>query len=326
MVAFIISAAVSVFSAVKLSGYADIISRNTKIGGLLAGTILLAVATSLPELTATISASVIGNADIAVGNGLGSIIFNIFFLFLLDIYFRNKRLFLKVSDDHLYTAVIALLLCIVTAGGLMLHYPLSFFGISVISVLVVAIYTGGMLYISKKQKDTADEGKKASPDQNVNIRGTVIKFITFAAIIFVSGSALSISGDLMSSTTGISATAVGSILVATATSLPDAVSVFVALRLANVNMAIGTILGSNIFNVLVTAIGDVFYRGGSIWMDTSDQTTIIAVAGFVLTGLVMIIVKRDRTKNAFTYMMPSLVVVIGYMVMIASILFYNGST
>ena len=86
IVAFILSAAVSVFSAVKLSGYADIISRNTKIGGLLAGTILLAVATSLPELTATISASVIGNADIAVGNGLGSIIFNIFFLFLLDIY------------------------------------------------------------------------------------------------------------------------------------------------------------------------------------------------------------------------------------------------
>lgn len=310
----------------KLSGYADIISRNTKIGGLLAGTILLAVATSLPELTATISASVIGNADIAVGNGLGSIIFNIFFLFLLDIYFRNKRLFLKVSDDHLYTAVIALLLCVVTAGGLMLHYPLSFFGISVISMLVVAIYTGGMLYISKKQNNTAGEGKKASPDENVNIRRTVIKFITFAAIIFVSGSALSISGDAMSSTTGISATAVGSILVATATSLPDAVSVFVALRLANVNMAIGTILGSNIFNVLVTAIGDVFYRDGSIWMDTSDQTTIIAIAGFVLTGLVMIIVKRDRTKNAFTYMMPSLVVVIGYMVMIASILFYNGST
>ncbi len=315
------------FSAVKLSGYADIISRNTKIGGLLAGTILLAVATSLPELTATISASVIGNADIAVGNGLGSIIFNIFFLFLLDIYFRNKRLFLKVSDDHLYTAVIALLLCVVTAGGLMLHYPLSFFGISVISLLVVVIYVGGMFYISKKQNDAAEEeGKKASPDENVNIRRTLIKFITFAAIIFVSGSALSISGDVMSNTTGISATAVGSILVATATSLPDAVSVFVALRLANVNMAIGTILGSNIFNVLVTAIGDVFYRDGSIWMDTSDQTTIIAIAGFVLTGLVMIIVKRDRTRNAFTYMVPSLVVVLGYIIMIASILFYNGST
>jgi cation:H+ antiporter len=231
-----------------------------------------------------------------------------------------------VSDDHLYTAVIALLLCVVTAGGLMLHYPLSFFGISVISMLVVAIYIGGMFYISKKQNNSAGEEKKASPDENVNIRRTVMKFITFAAIIFVSGSALSISGDVMSSTTGISATAVGSILVATATSLPDAVSVFVALRLANVNMAIGTILGSNIFNVLVTAIGDVFYRGGSIWMDTSDQITIIAIAGFVLTGLVMIIVKRDRTKNAFTYMMPSLVVVIGYMVMIASILFYNGST
>ncbi|WP_413645964.1 hypothetical protein [Marinococcus sp. PL1-022] len=66
---------------------------------------LLAVAASLPELTATISDSVIINADIAVGNGLGSIIVNIFFLFLLAVHFRNKGLFLQVSDEHLYNMV-----------------------------------------------------------------------------------------------------------------------------------------------------------------------------------------------------------------------------
>ncbi|MFB4165268.1 hypothetical protein ACE1TI_16020 [Alteribacillus sp. JSM 102045] len=92
--------------------YADIISKQTKLGGMLAGTILLAVATSLPELTSTLSAAVIGNADIAVGNGIGSILFNIFVLFLLDLYFRKKRLFLGVSDNHVYTGIIALILCV----------------------------------------------------------------------------------------------------------------------------------------------------------------------------------------------------------------------
>ncbi|MFZ4453642.1 hypothetical protein [Salibacterium aidingense] len=113
------------------------------------------VATSLPELTATISASIIGNADIAAGNGLGSIIFNLFFLFLLDIHFRNRRLFLHVSDHHLYTGVIGLLLCAVTSAGLILHYPLYLFGISIISVLVGFVYYGDMWYISKKQMKTA---------------------------------------------------------------------------------------------------------------------------------------------------------------------------
>ncbi|SDI68936.1 hypothetical protein [Alteribacillus bidgolensis] len=103
---FIAASIVSSISAIRLSKHADIISKETKIGGLLAGTILLAVATSLPELTTTISASIIGNADIAVGGGLGSILFNIFVLLVLDIFFRNKRLFLRVSDNHIYTGIL----------------------------------------------------------------------------------------------------------------------------------------------------------------------------------------------------------------------------
>ncbi|SFM18337.1 cation:H+ antiporter [Salibacterium qingdaonense] len=309
-----------------MSTYANQISQHTKIGGLVAGTMLLAAATSLPELTATVSAGIIGNADIAVGNGLGSIIFNIFFLFLLDVHFRRHRLFLNVSDHHLYTGIIGLLLCAITCGGMILHLPLSLLWISLISVLVTAVYAAGMWYISQKQTITQGSSAASSSVETIYVPRTVQKFIFFAAVIFVSGSALSVSGDIMADTTGISATAVGSILVATATSIPDAVSVYVALRLANVNLAVGTILGSNAFNVLMTAIGDLFYTKGSIWNDTSNQTIIIAAAGFVLTGLVMAIIKRDHTRNTLTYIVPSLIIVTSYIVIITSILFYNENS
>lgn len=149
---FITAAVVSAAAAVRLSTHADSISRNTKLSGFLAGTILLAVATSLPELTATISASVIGNADIAVGNGLGSLLFNIFVLFALDIYFRKKRLFLTVSHDHTYTGIIALLLSTVAAAGLYLQSNLTLAGISITSLAIAVIYILGIWFVSKNNR------------------------------------------------------------------------------------------------------------------------------------------------------------------------------
>ncbi|MGM0847281.1 MAG: sodium:calcium antiporter [Bacillota bacterium] len=319
---FIISAFISALSAVQLSKHADTISKQTKLGGVLAGTILLAVATSLPELTTTVSASIIGNADIAVGNGLGSILFNTLVLFALDIYFRSKRLFLRVSHTHIYTGVIALLLCVVTAAGLIINSSFSVWNIGLTSFIVVIIYVGGMWFISKKQQEEpASEKIETNISENSSIRPVIQKFILFSIAIFLFGSALSLSGDAISQSTGLSASFIGSFLVALATSLPDAMGVFMALRLGNVNMAIGAILGSNIFNILVIAIGDVFYFQGSIWQDTNNELIYISFVGFLLTALVMIIIKRDRTRNGFTYILPSLMAVVSYLIVIGIVFF-----
>ncbi|WP_158735991.1 sodium:calcium antiporter [Alteribacillus sp. YIM 98480] len=321
---FIAAAIVSAISAIRLSKYADIISKETKIGGLLAGTILLAVATSLPELTTTISASIIGNADIAVGGGLGSILFNIFVLLVLDIFFRNKRLFLHVSDNHIYTGIIALLLCVVSATGLAVNLAFSIVSIGITSITVALIYLLGMWFISSKQNsnngNTSAEKSSNISDTKIAINQAIRGFILFALVIFVSGSTLSLSGDAMAQNTGISASAVGSILIALATSIPDAMGVFMALKLANVNMAIGTILGSNLFNILVVAIGDIFYFKGSIWQDTSDEMMYLSFVGFFLTAIVMLIIKRDRTRNTFTYISPSMIAVVSYLIVIGFII------
>lgn len=311
---FIVSAIISALSAVQLSKHADTISKQTKIGGLLAGTILLAAATSLPELTTTITASIIGNPDIVVGNGLGSILFNILVLFLLDIHFRSKRLFLLVSDSHINTGGIALLLCVVTSVGLTLDVSFSVMNIGLTSFTIAIIYGMGMWLISKTQKEPSTERTSTKFSQNTSIRQEILKFIFFSITIFIFGSALSLSGDAISQSTGISSSTIGSFLVAMATSMPDAMAVFTALKLANVNMAIGTILGSNVFNIVVISIGDVFYYRGNIWEDSSDELIYISSVGFLLTTLVMIIVKRDHTRNTFTYILPSLVAVCMYLI------------
>ncbi|WP_198030025.1 sodium:calcium antiporter [Oceanobacillus manasiensis] len=322
---FFLAAALSAYAATRLSSHADTISRETKLGGVLAGTLLLAVATSLPELTVTISAGVIGNAGIAVGNGLGSILFNFFVLFILDLHFRNKRLFLDVSDHHIQTGIVALILCLTTAGALAIKSTWGFYNIGVFSIAIVFVYIFGMWFMSRKQQgptknkdNTIEEEPVKSKD---SVKRAIRQFILFSVIILITGTALSLSGDALAQNTGISATAIGSILVALSSSIPDAMSVYVALKLTNVNMAIGTILGSNLFNILVIALADPFYTEGSIWQDSSDELMFMSFIGFSLTALTMIIIKRDKTKNTTTYVIPSVIAVVSYFVVVGMFIF-----
>ncbi len=321
MIIFFVTAVLSVFSAIKLSTYADMISRQTRIGGMLAGTLLLAVATSLPELTATVSAAVIGNADIAIGNGLGSVIFNFLVLFLLDLYFRKHRLFLRVSDNHFHTGLLSLVLGGVAGLAIYFQSDQSYIGIGQTSWVIAAVYFIGISLISLKQRnDKKKEVEVPEKEGTMSLRKVIALFVFYAGIIFFSGSGLSISGDWMASTTGISATVVGSLLIAMATSLPDAVGVYVALRKANINLAIGAILGSNLFNIFVVTISDGFYRHGSIWAAGDSMNMWTAIVGCLLTFAILLLLKRDRTKNGFTYSLPSLLAVFSYILFTVFIL------
>ncbi|WP_077307737.1 sodium:calcium antiporter [Terribacillus halophilus] len=306
---FIITAALSVYAAIHLSTHADTISRKSKMNGFLTGTVLLAVGTSLPELTATLSAGLIDNPDIAVGNGLGSLLFNLFVLFLFDLHFRSKRLFLQVSKQHLYTGTIALTLCVAAIAALAVTHSYTLFNVSIPSFIIVIIYVVGMYITSKKNIDT--EPNEAH-EKKESLSQAKFRFFLFAVMILIVGSVLTISGDALAASTGISATIVGSILIAAATSLPDAVSVYTALKLGNSNLAVGTIFGSNLFNIAVIAIADIVYTEGSIWQDTGNNVMVIAIIGFVLTVIAMLILTRKRSRSTLTYSLPSLLVVICY--------------
>ncbi|WLR52640.1 hypothetical protein LC040_07045 [Bacillus tianshenii] len=319
---FIVSGLIAILSAIQLSTYADIISKKTNIGGFLIGTILLAVATSLPELTTTVSASIIGSADIVIGNGLGSILFNFFFLFLLDIHFRKKRLFLNLTHQHFYTTIIVLLLFLTSSLGIVFDNAVLKWGISATSIVLFFIYIGGMWFISKLQIKKSENENEVNNNkaQNLAMAQLMIRFFAFSILIFISGSALSISGDELAKTTGISATIIGSILVAIATSVPDAMGVYAALKLANVNMAVGAILGSNAFNISIISIGDLFYRKESIWKAASGELLLLAILGCVLTLIVMAIIKRKQAQNTFSYLVPSFGIVGSYLVVMVLLL------
>lgn len=315
---FLLAAAITVYAAIKLSTYADVMTEKSKMGGMLVGTVLLAGATSLPEVTTSISAVMIDNPDIAIGNMLGSNLFNIFILAMFDLYFRQKQLFNYASRDHLYTAGLGLLLTVTTLIALIVRVDMTFIGIGVDALLIALLYGIGIYYIGKRPKEPIAEHEVeevvVSKYDDITLKRAGFGFLIAAVVIMAAGTALSITGDQIAVVTGLGSSFVGSFLIAASTSLPEAVAVFMALKLRNVNLAFGSILGSNIFNMLIIAMSDVFYRNGSILADVSTSHLVSAVGITILSILVMYSVLRQNVTSKVRYVIPSLLVVVVYFV------------
>ncbi|TFE04055.1 sodium:calcium antiporter [Jeotgalibacillus salarius] len=319
---FILAAAVTVYTAIKLSTYADVISTKTAMGGLFVGTLLLAGATSLPEVTTSFSAVLIGNNNIAIGNLLGSSLFNVFIHACFDLYYRKKQLFLQASHDHVYMAGIGIMMTLLVMASLTLRIDYTIFGLGIDSLLIAGIYLAKILILNRlsKKKKTVTQPEPVHLTSNdsskitMTVKHATIGFIIAAIVIMGAGTMLSIMGDRIAVITGLGSSFIGSFLVAAATSFPEAVAVFVALRLRNINLAMGSILGSNIFNIFIISGSDLIYRDGAIISSVSSSHLTTAIGIFTLSVITTWAVLRKRVTSSFMYMVPSLLVVVIYFV------------
>lgn len=263
---FVISALVIIAAGVVLTKCADTIAEVTKLGRLLVGSILLAGATSLPELSVDLSAIRLGAPDLAVGDLLGSSLANLLILALLDLTYhsrghmlsrRSARHALSGSMSSALTAVVGL--AILTAPML---GETTFLGIGIGLWTVAAVYIGGVRIVYHDQRVTAveyAESEPAHPPQS--LPKAVGGFVAAAAVIFFVGPFMAHAADHFATTSGLGKTFVGTTLVAICTSLPELVSSLTAIRMKAFDLAIGNVFGSNSFNMLLLVPLDIAQPG-----------------------------------------------------------------
>jgi len=326
---FALAAFITVLAAIELSNHADVLSEKTALGGLLVGTLLLGGATSLPEVTTSLSAVMISNPDIAVGNMLGSNLFNLLIIASVDLFLRKHRIYRMANGGHLYTAGLGLALVAMTVVALERKLEIAYWGIGIDSLLIVFVYGVGMFVISKMSKSREFEQPNQSvsismsnSSSKVSLKRAIISFFIAAIAIMGAGSLLSITGDQIAEVTGLGSTFIGSFLMAATTSLPEAVAVIVALKLRNVNLAIGSILGSNIFNMLILVGSDVAYRKGPILMDVSIIHEVTGAAISVMSILIILSIMMRNHSSRGLYSVPSIVIVLVYF--ITTYILFNG--
>jgi cation:H+ antiporter len=312
---FFLVAVVTVLTATKLSTYADVISEKTAVGGMLIGSMLLAGATSLPEITTSYTAVMLNNPDLAVGSILGSNLFNLVILACLDLYFRKDQFFERVWTQHRYTIGIGIALMFLVLFSLRLNSMFIILGIGIDTFIILTCYIIGMIILSKLKQTSKNkeiETPREVPLANLTARKAMVRFSVAAVIILITGSILTMVGDRIAIVTGLGASFVGSFLIAASTSLPEAVACYVACKLRNFNLAIGSILGSNLFNILILCGTDIFYRQGPLLVHVEpvhELTTSLVIFLYLLTFYLLI---RVKPKTSFNYSIPSLLILFSY--------------
>lgn len=288
---FFISTAILVLAAVRLSRDGDVIAVRTNLGGAFIGTLLLAGATSLPELLTAISAVNAGEPALSVGNFFGSSMFNMALIGALDLFYRQGRLLHRVAINHALTAGLAILLTTMAVFFIQAQLNFRVGWVGVDTLLILAVYIIGTFLI---QQNNSGENPPASvaPESDLShlpsLRRALIGFAGATVALVIVTPQLVDSSIEIAAITGLSTGFVGTALLAIVTSLPEVVTTIAAVRIRAFDLAVGNLFGSNIFNIFALGIADVFYTNGSLLLEVDASLSLVGLLALILTGLALV--------------------------------------
>ena len=277
-----------------LSRYGDIIAEKSGISASWIGLILLSTATSLPELITGISSVSFANTpDIAVGDVLGSAVFNLLILVLLDALFKRETLYSRAARGHILSASLGALLIAFAGFSLLLdHAGLSpaLGQVGLYTPLIVLVYLVAMRAVYSYEHRTLSEYTEVSAERysDVTLRSAVKGYMWAAMAVVLAGSWLPFVAKDISDLMGWGQSFVGTLLVAAVTSAPEAAVTISALRIGAFDMAIANLLGSNLFNILILAVDDLLYSEGPLLAHVDASHALTAFTAVMMSALVIV--------------------------------------
>jgi cation:H+ antiporter len=286
---FAVCAALIGRAGFALSRSADRLARHHGWGRSWVGLTMLATVTSLPELATGISAVAWVDApNLAVGDALGSCVFNLVFLVVVDGLQRRQPMYRDASATHLLTAAFGVVMLGFVAMSLLLADQVPrLFHVGIYSPVILALYAFALASVNRHERGLMAQAVELA-GAAVDARAEWRRFAIATLVVLVAGAWLPEVADRLAHATGLTRSFVGTLWLAFATSLPEIAVTLSALRLGALDLAISNLLGSNLFNVVVLAVDDAAYVRGPLLADAAPVHVGTAVAAIVMTGLVMI--------------------------------------
>ncbi len=303
IIGFLVSGTIIFIAGKKLSYYGELLSDVTGMSKAWIGLILMAAVTSLPEMMVGISSSMfIGSADLAVGDIIGSCAFNLGILSIMDLFTtKDKPLFKNVSQSHILAASFGIILIVMAGLGIFLNENFVFIpSIGLFSMSFAIIYLISVRTIYRYQRVHPQVSKDVKKDGLPSKRKVILMYLLFAAIIIITAFGLPHFADGIAEKSGLGQTFVGTLFLAISTSLPEIAVSLAAVRSGSTDMAVGNLLGSNLFNFFILFLDDVFYSKGYLLKDASDSN-IVSIFFVVLMASIAIIgvMFPQREKKIF---------------------------
>jgi len=293
IVQFVIAAVVIIIAGTILARCADAIAELTGMGRLLVGSILLAGATSLPELVVDINAIRLGLPDLAVGDLAGSCLFNLLILAILDLsHHSHGRMLSRMAAAHALSGTAGIAMLIVAAISILLSHRWSdtVGGIGIGCIVIFFTYLLVIRLIFCDQRLSAQRvehaPKDAHPASQMTLSRACTRFAIATIMIVIAGPFMAESAGILAELTGLGSTFMGSTLVALSTSLPELVATLTAVRIGAFELAIGNIFGSNAFNMLLLLPLDAF-APGSLLANVSHTHAITCLCTVLITSVIL---------------------------------------
>jgi cation:H+ antiporter len=297
-----VAALIVIVAGSRLTKLADELADQLNLASGWVGLILLATVTSLPELMTGGTATAIGNVDLALGAIFGSCSFNITLIVLLNALWRDGSVLRGVSSIHTLTSSFGLALIGLALLGIVLvekfeSRPLVAQVTETCWALAIFVTYLGCMRLTYRRGRSENGGIQATgPRQRVN-RRMALGLVVTTLILVISSWWLAVLGDVLSvheiGLIGrpLGATFVGAVFLALATSLPEIVTSIAAVRLGDLNLALGNIFGSNMFNIFVIPFlkGISVVTGESVMLagssTSSSQKLIAGLLAVLLTAI-----------------------------------------
>lgn len=291
---FIGCALVLIVIGLPFARIVDRIADRTGLGEAIAGALLLGATTSMPGLITTVVAAINAEAELAISNAMGGIAAQTLFLALADVFYRRANLEHAAASlpNMLQTTVLISLIALVLLAAF--SPPLTVFTIHPVTPLLLIFYLYGLRLTrttgespmwqpkptTETRLDIPDDKAKKEPLANL-----LISFLTLATLVAGTGFIVARAGLSLMADTGLSGTLVGGLMTSVITSLPELVTVFAAVRVGALTLAVGDIIGGNTFDVLFIAAADIAFQEGSIYHAIGPSTLFILTLTILLTSV-----------------------------------------
>ncbi len=295
---FIVGGMIILLAGTRLTRLADRLADRTGLGEAFVGAVFLGASTSLPGITASVTAAWDGHAALAISNAVGGIAVQTAFLGVADIAYRRANLEHAAASlgNLMWGGLLIVLLATLLFG--MVSPEMNAFGVHPVTPLMIVIYLLGLRLVHQARRQPMwrprltratqlDRPARESAGRE-SLAWLWFGFATTAVIVAVSGWAVARAGEVLVTRAGISESLVGGVLVAIVTSLPELVTSVAAVRRGALTLAVGGILGGNTFDTLFAAMADAAYREGSIYAAVSAREAILTALTIIMTGVLLL--------------------------------------
>ncbi|MGE3270079.1 MAG: sodium:calcium antiporter, partial [Chloroflexota bacterium] len=302
------------FAGVRLAHYADAVTERTGLGEAFVGALVLGGITSLPEVATTVTASLLGNAALAVNNVFGGVAMQVVVLALADLAVGSRPLSsLSGRPIILLQGVLVCGLLGIAIAGITVGEP-SGLPVGAWSAVVLVVAVGAFYLMQSADPDRRweakgtfgadnpdqphsenDGGSPTKPADGLSNEHLTLRMVGVSLIVLVAGFVVARTGDAIAAQTGLGSGLIGFALVAISTSLPEVSTTLTAARFGAYGLAFSNIFGTNVFDVALIFVADLFYPGGPVLNEVGSFAVLGAVLGQIVTLVYLagIIERRD---------------------------------